>query len=352
MEKKKVISANVIKPKLSRGNSFTLSGGEVFVQPKYPPGATPEVRNKNTSKDSVLPGKPEPKRTLSGKQIACLLELDPSKKKESATEKNIPAEKPNPRRKYSRAPSVAEMLKSKRLEIPSGNLHVPETMSSSFSSNRPVAVKKIRRSPGAKAVEPPPHVINIDDEYGTNTVKEPRVITKPIEIGSGDSDSSDDEFLRNFGTKRNTKRTATELDRVETITIDSLEIKPSERVQGKPIRIIDSPVLPDSDESMRKAKKLKTQSDCIEITEVTNIKKELRLSFSKSPERLLGDAAPNVKPVERKTSDSQNELMELGFTKREHGDSQRDSQRDSQHDSRNTATEHLVVNKKINSRQI
>ena len=337
MEKQNSTGANVVKPKSTRGNSFAYSGAEVIVQPQYTSRtifSASEVRNKDTSKDVTFLSRSEPKRTLSGKQIAYLLDLDQSKRKEAPKDTDKATEKLIPRKKYHRAPSVAEMLKSKRLEISSASVHRTETVLPSFSSNRTVTMKKIHRSPGAKVIEQQPHrVINIDDD-GISTAKEASLISKPIEIGTDESDSSDDEFLKSFGTKRKTKRTAKDLDHVEAITIDSTENKHIEKAQGKPIRIsIDSPIHADwaeSEEPKRKTKKLKTQSDCIEITEVTNVKKELRLSYSKSPEKLLGDAAPTSAPGERQTSDSQNDLMELGFTKREHGDSQRDSQHDSQ----------------------
>ena len=314
-------------------SGISLTGGELVIKPKFISAQTSiEERSKEIPKDLVKLAQSQQKKSLSGKQIASLLDLDHSKRKDFSKEKIVPKEKDfNPKKKYLRAPSVAEMLKSKRLEIPTG-VHTIEAASSNFGPGRPIKVKTVRRSPVGKVISETT-VINIDDDSEGKRTRE--IPPKHILRNSDDDDSvsSDDEFLKTFGAKRNSKRTAKEMSRAET-----LEINPANRHQGdvpdgKPI-VPSTAEVEHVDESTRKVKKLKTHSARIEVEEITGIRRELQLTQSgRSFEGLRGSVASHSQTIERKISDSQNELMELGFMKREHGDSQRDSQRNSQPDS-------------------
>ena len=315
-------------------SSISLTGGELVIKPKFISAQTSlEERSKEIRKGLVKLAQSEPKRSLSGKQIASLLK-DVSKEKITPREKDF-----NPKKKYLRAPSVAEMLKSKRLELPTG-VHTIEAASSNFGPGRPIKVKTVHRSPVGKVIAETT-VINIDDD--TEGKRSRESTSKPLLRNSDDddSDSSDDEFLKTFGAKRNSKRTAVEMSRAETLEINPANRHQGDTPDGKPVQLsLQSAAEVEHiiDDSKRKTKKLKTLSDRIVVEEITGIRRELPLTHSgRSVEGLRDAAALDSQTMERKTSDSQNELMELGFTKREHGDSQRDSQRNSQRDSQHSS---------------
>ena len=343
MEKQKLTVTNVIKQTplfksglVKRGGSVLLDGTEVVEgNPKFLPlSGSSELREKDIGKgpDTFEEyGKIKTERSLSGKQIASLLDLDKGKKKDSVQEKRKYRGRYSPNKKYYKAPCVAEVLNSKQLEIPvvtmASNVQRTGTMSSNIASGPAGLENSVKKM----------HCSSVGMNRGKKGTKS--FITcngddklNQIKIFSEDSSSSGDEFLKSLGAKQNAKTTAEDKDKncIEAVAGDTLkEIKQNERRQGKSIRIIESPGdgewgQSDELEPERKAKKLKTESEDIDASELGNLETGLSMSFAKSPERSLGEGAPSVKPIERKISDSQNELMELGFIKREHVDSQRE----------------------------